>query len=350
MPIISIGMAECPHCLNRRWIIVSGANVCAVCGRPFELKPASDPMDRVRRREELLAPVLAAGGPEARWEPVTVAGEEDPSPRSSWQPDSEWRRGEPAAGAYTHHETGSRRGAEWALGVMPVLMLAVQYGVTFALVKIFGLSTALFGSLSALGIACTIVGLVIVYRGTRDISLTVGYVVVRWIESFFVGFVLSAALIASLGLQAGSATTARAPTGTSPVRAAPRLSGAAPAPTGPSSRSVNVINSQGLSLNLTGNVLTIALPSLVKVNGQLVTLQGSVTRLECSRVHGRDFSLAPQLWQPGSDPVAWRLSGAQVAITQCSGSVTVAHGGLAKLNPDTRVTGVRLDPWITRLK
>jgi hypothetical protein len=65
---------------------------------------------------------------------------------------------------------------------------------------------------------------------------------------------------------------------------------------------------------------------------------------------GGDFSLAPQLWQLGSDPVAWRLSGAQVAITQCARSVTVAHGGLAKLNPDTRVTGVRLDPWITGLK
>lgn len=189
--MISIGMAECPHCLDHRWIIVAGANVCAGCGRRFELKPASEATDRVRRREELLAPVLAAGGPEAGWESVGLAGEEDPPPRSSWQPDSEWRRGEPAAGSYSHHETESRRGAEWALGVMPLLMLAVQYGVTFALIKVLGLSTALFGSLSALGIACTIVGLVIVYRGTGDIGLTVGYVVVRWIESFFVGLSLA---------------------------------------------------------------------------------------------------------------------------------------------------------------
>jgi hypothetical protein len=239
-------------------------------------------------------------------------------------------------------------------------MLAVQYGITFALAK--GLAANLLhahsaaapfaapfigfasGSIYAIvGLALTVIGLVIVYNGTLDFGLTLGYFIVRWIEGYLLSFVLTAAVLASLGLHPNATQPVTSPAITSPALTSP--SGTAETPNTGSSAEVSVANASGIYLKVTGRVLSVILPPELRVDGQLVNTQDSTVYLNCIPANGPGFSLAPHI-QLFLAPVAWRLSPSQTPLTTCDGTVTLSHGTrLTKLNQGTNLTGFKLLPW-----
>lgn len=73
--------------------------------------------------------------------------------------------------SYEPRGTGRHLGAGWALGAMPLLMLAVQYGLLVPLVKALHVSVPLGQSLGVLPVVCYFVGIVIVYLGTALILI-----------------------------------------------------------------------------------------------------------------------------------------------------------------------------------
>lgn len=128
----------------------------------------------------------------------------------------------------------------------------------------------------------------------------------------------------------------------------PGIGGAGPSSSSgasPGNHSFSVPNRQGLNLSLSGGLLSVALPPELRVNGVLVNTQRSITQLTCTRAHAPSLNLPGRMWRPGSNPVAWQLGGNQTAITSCSGSVTLAHGGITNVNQDTNIAGFRLDRW-----
>jgi hypothetical protein len=134
-----------------------------------------------------------------------------------------WGYERPAGAHYRPSSSKGHRGAGWALGFMPLAMLAAQYAITIVLAKQLGaaqthagsspspfVGIASGGGFALLGLAFTVIGPLIVYSGTQNASLTVGFFVVRWIEGYLVSFVLTGAVLASLGLHVGP-TVAAAP-------------------------------------------------------------------------------------------------------------------------------------------
>jgi hypothetical protein len=93
------------------------------------------------------------------------------------------------------------RGAPWAIVFMPLVTLAIQYGITYAAFKAGGVSVLTGTAISLLGLALTAVGMLLVYEGTRNLALTVGFFFVRSFEGFILSAVLTTAILHSLGLK-----------------------------------------------------------------------------------------------------------------------------------------------------
>ena len=230
----------------------------------------------------------------------------------------------PAANPYRVSSSKRSRGAGWALGFMPLAMLAAQYAITFVLAKQLGAAQLHAGStaspflglasgvgFSLVGLAFIVIGPLIVYSATQDIGLTVGYFVVRWIEGYFLGFVLTAAVLASLGLHVGPtpAGTPALVSGT-PLPAAPTRSGTSTSDRA-SSQSFSVLNAQGIYLNRRGHTLSLGLPDELKVQGLLVNTYRSTIYLHCIPVNGSGFSLSPVTFRWVGNPPAQLAPGGQ---------------------------------------
>ncbi len=89
--------------------------------------------------------------------------------------------------------TRAGRGAGWALGFMPLLTVAVGL--------VIGLVIDLLGIKNVgieLGLALLVLGLVVVFDGTMSLGLTLGWLLVYIIERFFVGMVITAAILERL--------------------------------------------------------------------------------------------------------------------------------------------------------
>jgi hypothetical protein len=277
------------------------------------------------------------------------------------EPSVAWGYERPAAAHYRPSSSKGNRGAGWALGFMPLAMLAAQYAITIVLAKQLGaaqlhtgstpspfLGIASGGGLALLGLAFTVIGPLIVYSGTQDAGLTVGYFVVRWIEGYLFSFVLTGAVLASLGLHVGpspAGAPAPAPVPGTPVPGALTRSGKVATPRRASSRSVSVPNAQGIYLNLTRRTLTLALPGELKVGGLLVSVERSTVYLHCIPVRGSGFSLSPQEVPTGAQVPTWHVGGEQRDLRTCYGTVTLAHGGIPPVNKDTSMYGFNLLPW-----
>src|SRR5689334_16158979 len=119
----------------------------------------------------------------------------------------------PASGdSFRPRRISGRHGAVWALGFMPLATVGVQFGLNYILARQMvsrphssqALSPFLgFASgweFALVGFVIWFGGLLILYNGTQDVSLTVGYLVVRWIESYLLNFVLAGSLLTSIGL------------------------------------------------------------------------------------------------------------------------------------------------------
>ena len=235
---------------------------------------------------------------------------------------------------------------------MPLVMVVVQYGVTFVLVKALGaaqfqtgsaasplLGFASGGVFALVSLGLTFGGLWIVYDGTQDFGLTFGYFVIHWIEGYLLSFVVTAAVLASLGLHSSATAGTPAPITAPGITASTTRSQTAGLANRSSSQPVSVRNGQGIYLQTDGHVLDIALPFELKVNGQLITTEHSVVYVHCIPLHGRGFSLPPQTW---TDALAWRLSSRQLHLKMCYGTVTLSHSGV---NEDTNMYGFNLLPW-----
>jgi hypothetical protein len=270
-----------------------------------------------------------------------------------------WGNERPAAAHSRPSSSKGHRGAGWALGFMPLAMLAAQYAITIVLAKQLGaaqthagstpspfVGIASGGGFALLGLAFTVIGPLIVYSGTQDAGLTVGFFVVRWIEGYLVSFVLTGAVLASLGLHVGPTTASTpAPAPGTPVPGAITRSGKVATPTRASSQSLSVPNAQGIYLKLAHHRLTLVLPPELKVQGLLVNTERSTAYLQCIPVRGSGFSLAPQVSAGGIQSPTWRLADKQRDLRTCFGTVTLAHGGIPPVNTDTNMSGFNLLPW-----
>lgn len=207
---------------------------------------------------------------------------------------------------------------------MPLVVLVVQCAVTFALVRSVGTSQFHTGSAASplLGFASggvfalvslglTVGALLLVYEGTHDFALTLGYFVVHWIEGYLLSFVLTAAVLASLGLHT-SVTEGTIDAPGSTVSAGP---------------SQTVENGQGIYLQIQGHTLSVALPVELRTHGRLVTTEPSAVYVQCLPVHGPGFSLPPQT-KPGAAPVAWQLSSRQLSLRTCYVTVRLSQNGV----------------------
>ena len=238
-----------------------------------------------------------------------------------------WGYERPAAAHYRPSSSKGHRGAGWALGFMPLAMLAAQYAITIILAKQLGaaqthagstpspfVGLASGGGFALLGLAFTVIGPLIVYSATQDAGLTVGFLVVRWIEGYLISFVLTAAVLTSLGLHAGP-TVPGAPTPVPGTPTTPGLtrSGRVATPNQSSSQPVSVPNAQGIYMKLNGRMLTVSLGGEDKVGGTLVNEERGIVYLHCIPVRGSGFSLSPQeirLTATRHRPGAWGTSNA----------------------------------------
>jgi hypothetical protein len=241
------------------------------------------------------------------------------------------------------------RGAWWALVFMPLAMLGVQYGISYLLLKssqnvelraisatapLLGLFTGSVFEL--LSLACLAIGVLIVYALTNSFSLTLAYVCVRWLLGYILSIVVTTATLASIGITIDGPTT---PAHHSrPARTHAQLI------PGSSLRSFHTLNSQGLTLQIDGRKLSLALPVALNVDGHQVTLPGGVTRLRCDRARGPALALPPKRYGVGADPVSWTLPKTRDALTGCSGTVMLATAGQAQQN-GPEIEGFRLKPW-----
>jgi hypothetical protein len=100
---------------------------------------------------------------------------------------------------------------------MPPIVVVVVTVVTFVLAMVLGtaqvhtgsavgqfLGVASGGTIVIVGFGILVAGMVIVYKGTHSIGLTIGFFVVHWLEGFILSFVLTVALLASLGLHSSA--------------------------------------------------------------------------------------------------------------------------------------------------
>jgi hypothetical protein len=190
-----------------------------------------------------------------------------------------WGYERPAA-HYRPSSSKGQRGAGWALGFMPLAMLAAQYAITIVLAKQLGaaqtqgstaspfVGIASGGEFALLGLAFTVIGPLIVYSGTQDAGLTVGFFVVRWIEGYLVSFVLTGAVLTSLGLHVGpTVASTPAPVPGTPVPGALTRSGKVATPNRAPSQSFSAPNAQGIYLKLNGHMLTVVLGGKTRWEG-----------------------------------------------------------------------------------
>jgi hypothetical protein len=271
-----------------------------------------------------------------------------------------WGYERPAGAPYRPSSSSGHRGAGWALGFMPLAMLAAQYAITIVLAKQLGaaqthagstpspfVGIASGGGFALLGLAFTVIGPLIVYSATQDAGLTVGFFVVRWIEGYLVSFVLTGAVLASLGLHVGP-TLASTPAPVSGTPTTPSLtrSRKVATPNRAPSQSFSAPNAQGIYLKLNGHMLTVVLGGEDKVGGILVNEERGTVYLHCIPVRGSGFSLSPQeIPSTGAQSPTWRLGNKQRDLRTCYGTVTLAHGGVPKVNEDLRMSGFNLLPW-----
>jgi len=318
-------MAQCSRCQNSRWSIVGGKNVCSACGHPYEPSPARG-LTNPASSAAVLAPVGAQS--------TALFGYERPAN------DSYQRRGGRAL-----------RGAGWALGFMPPVMILLGWVIQVAILKsAHGKSLVLVSpALGFIGLSLSVLGIVIVYIGTNDFALTIGFIVVSWFEGYIVGLLLVrtgllAPLLASvLGLHTGSTAPQRS---VSPPTTAPATFPAAPDHGRPSPASTplrRAVNRQGFILNVdtvvSGNDLEVDAPALeppaFRVDGRLLPVAGSTVALNCYRANGTGIALT-QAWPAQDSFVDWHSSNGQLAgLTRCAGSITLP-GGRGKY---------RLDSW-----
>jgi len=324
MPMTSSDMAQCAHCQNSRWSIVGGKNVCSACGQPYEPSPVPG-LTKPAGSRALLAPVGAQS--------TALFSYERPANESNQ------RRGARAL-----------RGPVWALGVMPPVMIAVGWLIQIAILKSSARHTVLVvPALGVIGFGCFILGIVIVYIGTNDFVLTIGFIVVGWIESYFVGLVLSAALMGSLGASLGlfGAGVHHPPSSAKPVAAAGTFPTVRSPRHGHSAAGSPVlrraVNRQGFILNVdtvtSGQDLEVDAPLLgppaFRVDGRLLPVAGSSVALNCYRANGTGVALK-QAWPAADSFVDWHSSNGQLAgLTRCAGSITVPADGRR----------YRLDSW-----
>lgn len=247
------------------------------------------------------------------------------------------------------------RGAWWALVFMPLATLGVQYGVSYLLLKssqnieLRGITPAapLLGVFTGsvfevLSLACLAIGVLIVYALTNEFSLTLGYLCVHLLLGYILSVVVTTAMLASIGIRIEGPTT---PAHDS--RRAHSHSHAQPIP-GSSLRHFHTVNSQGLRLQIDGRRLSLVLPGELAVNGQQVTLIGSISRLSCVRAHGPALALSPKRYRAGANPVSWTLPEARDALTGCSGTMMLRTAGQSQQN-GPEIAGFRLEPWKIRL-
>jgi hypothetical protein len=271
-------------------------------------------------------------------------------------------------GTYRYPSETRRRGSGWALGFMPLATVAIQYGIDYVLVR--GLHTPeLFTvPLSGIGIAVYVLGTFVVYVGTRDVALTVGYLVVRWIEGFIAALIVGTAITASLGLSTvpvqtaspgvlgGSSSGLSTPgrhvhvrrglvSGGLPNGPLPALSDAAGNPETPVRTAVN---RQRLRLNLQSDLARQVIvevtgigsgPPLsaqaITVAGRSVPLPNSTVRLVCLGAPGTRIAFT-KTWPSNRLDVHWLTTlSISSGIDRCDGSVTLANDG----------GSYRLDGW-----
>jgi hypothetical protein len=235
-----------------------------------------------------------------------------------------------------------------------VLQLAVDYFLAKQLVNHPRSSAALApflgfasGSAAALvGFVIWLGGLLIVYNGTQDAVLTLGYLVVRWVESFLLNAILTASLLASIGLPnfnriTGALRAARPPAITRPVL----TPGSAPSSTARPAEAITVTNAQGLPLTLTNRLLSISLPVGMRVNAQFLFTLRSRISLRCTRPNGTGSSLPPHELPHGTFELQWELSKSQTTINSCSGNLVVARSTRPPINEGITIHNLDLAPW-----
>jgi hypothetical protein len=234
------------------------------------------------------------------------------------------------------------RGAVWALVVMPLVMLVVQYGVGLALAKVFesslphlGTSAGIFtgafseGGFVLLGLGLSLVGLWIVYNGTQDAGLTVGYFAVQWItglavttlvtSSFFGGALTSPLLHALARIKAELPTTAAAPANQPPFL--------------PSAHRAANQQFVTMSIESVSGSAIIRLTALGPAGApymldraQTVPLMNSTVRVSCVQGNGTRMSFSGR-WSSRAGSLTWPTSSAAAAaIAQCGGRVRLPHG------------------------
>jgi hypothetical protein len=188
-------------------------------------------------------------------------------------------------------------------------------------------------------------GPVVVYVFTQDAALTLGYIIVRWVERFLLNALLAAATVTTLGLHARLD-----PLFGTPLSPPVTHRGVPPgAPAGsPSSQDITVRNAQGIYLQLFGGqVLAVKFPAEVAVHGQLVRVLMSSVSLHCARRNRTGFWLPPRQILLPSLQVQWVLPLNQTHPARCDGRVMLPRETQASGNYASGLHGFRLRPWNT---
>jgi hypothetical protein len=246
-----------------------------------------------------------------------------------------------------------RRGAWWALVVVPVATFAAQYGISVLMLKTLDtpellrptspvapfLGLFMDSTFVLLSLACVVIGAMVVFASTDAFMLTIGYVGVRWLLGYVLSVLATPALLTSAGLQIGYLAPP-------PHHAKPGHAQLIP---GSNLRSFRTVNSQGIRLQIDGRRLGLALPRSLAIGGRQVSLSGSVTRLTCVRAHAPALTLGPRRYRAGADSVSWILPGGRAALRGCSGTMTLATAGQAQQN-GPEIAGFKLAPWKIRLR
>jgi hypothetical protein len=234
---------------------------------------------------------------------------------------------------------------------MPLAMLVVQTVVTFVLAKQLMhvelhanraaspfVNFASGSTFAFIGLAFTVMGPVIVYLGTNDGLLTLGYFVVRCIEGFILSVVVTASVLAWLGLKTAPTLPSGSTLNTVPV--AP-TSSSGPGPT------TVVVNAQGVYLKISSDhVLAVVLED-VRVHGQLVDPLVSTVSVHCVRTDGTGFTLPAEINPINASSLHWKLSASEQRLKSCSGTVTLNPGYTSRASY-ARLSRFNLAPWNLR--
>jgi hypothetical protein len=254
------------------------------------------------------------------------------APVWQWQPPSGEPRKRPPQGS----------GAGFALGLMPPVMILIQYVVAVVLAKAVdsaaihagphaspfsGLATGALAGLLYLGLLVGGVG--VVYFITQSAGLALGYLVVYWVESYVFSLVVTTSMLAAFGLHN---ELSKLPHASSPAAVSPRPA-AGPA--------ITADNSQGIKLTIEGQTVSVALPAEVDAAGKNVSLLGSTAGLTCEQGGAGAIKLPSSPYRNGG--YDWTLPAKHGSLTQCSGRITIAQGGLNVNSPG--ISGLALEAW-----